>query len=478
MVKAFLPLSPMATDGFGDSSTALLPERLPPPDSPERWTFLQALRRTAPPLEPWISSLERGAPEPLPDLLAALVGHLDPPSVLRLLRWWQAHPEADPLLPERIVRRRHPDLATWLRVAVRASGFNERGIILLPLLGHQRQSADFTLLSQTVLAPLPLRTRRAALEGLLLGLAAWPPEALRSTLAQLATDLDPALAAAAVDGLARLSGARRELLALREQPLAASVAHRLERRLRERAPAPLLLLVHGRADGLIPAELQELASDLERQRGAPVRLLALTATEIARREPSFKSGDRSQDSGPCGLPESIWPRGEHPLGLVPLLLLPGAHVRHDLPALAAALARQGPLRRWPFLGAWPHWQRCLAMEAHHLALATAHQTIGSQAEAEVPLPLLLHHPLEGTLGGRYLQQLARHCGVECRAAAWSSAPPPLADRERRRPVLPLTLAANRLTESLEPWLGKEASRPLLQRPAISRQLLALLTALP
>jgi hypothetical protein len=60
----------------------------------------------------------------------------------------------------------------------------------------------------------------------------------------------------------------------------------LQGRLRSAPFRPLLLLVHGRAQREIPAELRSLAADL--------------------------------------------PTLEHPLGLVPLLLLPGEHVRHDL----------------------------------------------------------------------------------------------------------------------------------------------------
>jgi hypothetical protein len=41
-------------------------------------------------------------------------------------------------------------------------------------------------------------------------------------------------------------------------------------------------------------------------------------------------------------------------------------------------------------------------------------------------------------------------------------------------VLPLVLAANRLTEALPPWCGD----PLLQRPRLRDSLLAMLGALP
>ena len=44
----------------------------------------------------------------------------------------------------------------------------------------------------------------------------------------------------------------------------------------EGGACPLVLLVHGRANGEIPAELKALATELRRSRGAPVLLRALT----------------------------------------------------------------------------------------------------------------------------------------------------------------------------------------------------------
>jgi sirohydrochlorin ferrochelatase len=199
----------------------------------------------------------------------------------------------------------------------------------------------------------------------------------------------------------------------------------------------------------VPAEWQELAVELERRRGAPVALRALT--------------DPDPGPPPCGPA----PCGLRPLGVVPLLLLPGGHVRHDLPAIVAALRRQGPLRRWPFLGAWPAWRQALAAEAAELAAAGG----GGR-------PLLLHHPLEGALAQRYLQELGRLCAAELRAAPYSSTDSEELALPIRGPVLPLALAANRLTEALAPRLGAAAAAPLLERPRLRSALLAELEALP
>jgi len=216
------------------------------------------------------------------------------------------------------------------------------------------------------------------------------------------------------------------------------------------APAPLLLVVHGRAGGTIPAELQELRHHLQIRRGAPVLLQALTAGADSGPEP------RAEAPGP-----DIDPAGAGPLTLVPLLLLPGSHVRHDIPAIAAAWRRRGPLRRLPFLGAWPAWQRALALEAASLA-----------ATAPTP-PMLLHHPLEGRVAQRYLQLLSRRTGLRCLAVpygATATSPPVIP----ATPALPLTLASNRLCDAL----GDSRALPLLGRPRCRAALLALLEALP
>ncbi len=102
--------------------------------------------------------------------------------------------------------------------------------------GHQRDPADFALLRQRALAPLPLQQRRAALEGLAVGLAAWPAAPLRQTLRHLIGDLDPALAATAVDLLARLPGGSADLAGLDRGRLAPELARRVERRLAGAAP--------------------------------------------------------------------------------------------------------------------------------------------------------------------------------------------------------------------------------------------------
>jgi sirohydrochlorin ferrochelatase len=223
------------------------------------------------------------------------------------------------------------------------------------------------------------------------------------------------------------------------------------------ARSRLLLVVHGRAGGLIPEELTSLAAELGERRDAPVRLQALTAAAPPVFPPSGSAA---------------------PLTLVPLFLLPGAHVRHDVPAIAAHWRRWGPVRRLPFLGAWPLWQRALADE---VAEAVGRTKAKGVAEDSTPSgraiearPRLLHHPLEGALAARFLAHLQAITQAECHATPYSSTNPEESILAISGPVLPLALAANRLTESL----GERLGAPLLARARCRRVVLQRLEALP
>lgn len=428
------------------------PADLPPAADPRRWQALQRLRRQAhldP--DPWIAAIETGALPLELDLIAVLAPHMDGPLTCRLFECWLAQQRPDPAIPSLIGACRDPRWASRLRQLL-DEGSPEQQILLLPLLGHQREPGDFPLLRARVLDPGPLPLRQAALEALSVGLSAWPLDPLRKALATVARDLQPGLAATALDLLARLPRARADLLRLARHRLDPSVERRLQRRLRALPAAPLLLLVHGRSGGHIPAELRALAAELEQRRGAPVQLLALTDPM----SPELPPVDRQAPAAT----------------LVPLLLLPGSHVRQDLPRLTAELRRQGPLRRLPFLGSWPSWQQALADELGELALSV------DKAQA----PLLLHHPLQGPLAERFLALLARRCGALCLPAAFEDTTVqrwlPGGTGSPGPAVLPLALAANRLTDSLQALAPEMAARPLLQRPRLRQLLLEALEALP
>ena len=221
---------------------------------------------------------------------------------------------------------------------------------------------------------------------------------------------------------------------------------------------PLLLVVHGRAGGTVPAEVQQLAAELGSRRNAPVGVQALTAAPA----------ERLQDLIERPLPQA------GALSLAPLMLLPGGHVRADLPAIAEHWRRSEaprPVQRLPFVGAWPVWQQALAAELAELQAVSARRPL---------VPLLLHHPLEGPLAERFLAQLGRRCGAICRPAAFpaSGSLPLVPPLPPGTPFLPLALAANRLTDSLQVAHPDGAALPLLARPRLRRILLEALLALP
>jgi sirohydrochlorin ferrochelatase len=153
--------------------------------------------------------------------------------------------------------------------------------------------------------------------------------------------------------------------------------------------------------------------------------------------------------------------------LVPLLLLPGGHVRHDLPAIAAHWRGFGPLVRSPFLGAWPDWQQLLAAR------------VAEEAGQGRSL-LWLHHPVSGPLPERYLAHLARCSGAAALATPYTADDPGLhLPRGADLVWQPLALAANRLTETLRDRSdGPPLRPPLLQQDAVRRFLVEQLAALP
>lgn len=477
--------------------------------SSERWQQLQRLRRGQLAPEPLITALCSGSLEPRSDLLAALWGQLDRKGVERLLasvaarnatpwleasrlelpalasqpaveRAWlepllaiqqEAAPDQQPAWLEVLAPFLDPRVGQRLRRVVLETSRRimsgeqdaetaiayEAVLPLVPLLGRQRQRQDGVLLLQCSLEPGPLAWRRAALEGVALGLSSWPLPLLTPALVRLASDLSPALANQAIDLLARLPDGQRQLRQLLNSCLEASAAERLRRR---RLCTPLLLLVHGRQGGAIPAVYEELARALEQRRRAPVLIQALTGTAPAIDQ---RLRQRASVAGA--------------ITLVPLLLLPGEHARRDLPAIASswrqalaseAAAARVALRRRPFLGAWPSWQQLLAQVLPHHAQGRSW--------------LWLHHPLQGTLAERYLAHLGRILGQPgCPSDGADAAISALADDERPLLLAPLSLAANRFTESLrmERSAPSEAVLPpLLDLPAVREFLLSQLEALP
>ncbi|BEV35358.1 DNA mismatch repair protein MutS [Synechococcus sp. M16CYN] len=195
----------------------------------------------------------------------------------------------------------------------------------------------------------------------------------------------------------------------------------------------LRVVVHGRSNGVVPECLCSLMTDLQGQRLAPVQLQALTSNH----RPPLLDG---------------------PLLLIPLLLWPGAHTRHDIPAIRQHLSSAGVrVTTIPFLGAWPLWWKLVA------------STLQNQLEHS---DVLVHHPLHSGVADRFLVMLAESLNFPLLPFdRWSEHQ---ALHPHARP-LPLALAPNRMTEAL----GRTEGLPsLLEHSLISQGLLNLLVALP
>ena len=195
----------------------------------------------------------------------------------------------------------------------------------------------------------------------------------------------------------------------------------------------LHLVVHGRSGGVVPDCLASLPDLLAQRRSAPVQLEVLTA---------------EQPVSP--LPQPSW--------LVPLLLLPGAHARTDVPAIRNRLRGAGAnVRLLPFLGSWITWWNAV------LSVLPA----SDRADA-----VLVHHPLRPGVADRFLAMLASRLALPLVAFdAW----PEFQRRHSRARPFPLTLAPNRMTEALSEAGGLP---PLLVFPPTRQALIELLVSLP
>ena len=201
----------------------------------------------------------------------------------------------------------------------------------------------------------------------------------------------------------------------------------------DRGRQGLHLVVHGRSSGVVPDCLASLPDLLAQRRSAPVQLEVLTAEQPV-----------------SALPQPSW--------IVPLLLLPGAHARTDVPAIRNRLRAAGAsVRLLPFLGSWITWWNAVLSA---LPLSERRDAV------------LVHHPLRPGVADRFLAMLSSRLALPLVAFdAW----PKFQQRHPCARPLPLTLAPNRMTEALSEAGGLP---PLLEHPPTRQALIDLLVSLP
>ena len=200
------------------------------------------------------------------------------------------------------------------------------------------------------------------------------------------------------------------------------------------AQRAIRLVVHGRSHGVVPPCISECADRLQERRSAPVQLEVLTSDDCV-------------------------PSPSEPVWLIPLLLMPGSHVRIDLPVIRCRLAESQPqITLLPFLGAWPVWWSLVRRDLARVA-----------ARSDL---ILIHHPLRSGVADRFLPTLAQRLGHPLIAFEdW----PAYAARVPHAKPFPLVLAPNRMSAELSP---PAVAAPLLERPLLRDGLIDLLAALP
>ncbi len=197
----------------------------------------------------------------------------------------------------------------------------------------------------------------------------------------------------------------------------------------------LRLVIHGRSGGLVSSCLNQIVVAVSERRSSQVELEVLTA-------------DRQQPAR-C---DCQW--------LVPLLLLPGSHVRIDVPQIRDRLRGEGTnVRPLPFLGSWESWWSLVVRWTSDLA----HYQPGLA---------LVHHPLHPGVSDRFLASIQRRLNLPLVAFdAWAA----FARDHPKMVPLPLSLAPNRMSEVLREAGGLPT---LLEDPALRQGLINCLAALP
>ena len=195
----------------------------------------------------------------------------------------------------------------------------------------------------------------------------------------------------------------------------------------------LHLVVHGRSGGSVPACLASLQAVLEQRRSAPVQLDVLTADQTV--------------AAP-----------EQPAWIVPLLLLPGAHARMDVPVIRNRLRQAGAtVTLLPFLGAWASWWEAVLLT---LPQHDRHRAV------------LVHHPLRSGVADRFLEMLSSRLALPLVSFdEWSE----YQQSHPQAQPLPLALAPNRMTDALSEAGGWP---PFLDHSLTRQFLIDLLAALP
>lgn len=166
-------------------------------------------------------------------------------------------------------------------------------------------------------------------------------------------------------------------------------------------------VVHGSAGGVIHPIILRFVEEVRLLRQTKVQVEALTATHPLKSTSNF-------------------------VLIIPLLLLPGMHVCHDIPVIQRRLNNQGTKTiLLPFIGSWSIWIYLLEQFAF----------INSRSSPTA----LVHHPIRNLRGRLYLSFLKKRLQIPI--ISWNNWQGFDSASKKQYSSIPLALAPNRNTKS-------------------------------
>ena len=195
------------------------------------------------------------------------------------------------------------------------------------------------------------------------------------------------------------------------------------------------LIIHGSKNGIVHPIIDIIINEVQKRRGKLVELEVLTENTYQASTSNF-----------------IW--------LVPLFLLPGTHVRKDVPLVRNRLKNELiNTKLTPYIGSWNSWINILIEFI--------------KEEKKSVTPVLLHHPLRSKIASDHMQYLGNRLGIK--TVSWTEWDTFLEKQSMNYYPIPYTLLPTAKTKSLN---RKDSISSLLEIQCFRNGLINLLSELP
>ena len=195
------------------------------------------------------------------------------------------------------------------------------------------------------------------------------------------------------------------------------------------------LIIHGSKNGFVHPIMDIIINQVQKRRGKLVELEVLTENSYQTSSSKF-----------------IW--------LVPLFLLPGNHVRIDVPLIRNRLKNELiNSKLTPYIGSWNNWIHILVEMI--------------KVEKKSVTPVLLHHPLRSKIASDHMLFLGNRLGIQ--TASWTEWDKFLEKPSMNYSPIPYTLLPTEKTKSLN---RKDSISSLLEIKSFRNGLINLLSELP